>query len=209
LLTNGYHRLFSTLVLHGNPMALVWHLLVLYLFGTEQERLFGHVRFALIYIGGALGGATAAVALGLAAPQNLYSVGAGFGVVAMLSAELVYLYNHRQLMRAKVRERGWRVGVFLLVTVVLQAVLGVHDSATLWPAGSWWPRVAVFGAVGGGAVLAAYLAPRFGLIKDMNQSGFRAQDINPLRSGRVVNVLSLYATALLLVLLAVAWGGRG
>lgn len=189
-----YHRLFTASFLHNNPAHLAVNLFVLFLFGTEQERIFGSTRFAVLTL---LGGLASPVAGALLA-QGAQILGASGLVCALLAAELVYLYQHRKLLGAKGRARRGRVLAFLGLTLVI----GVFFSAGNYFAvlANWSPLA---GILGGGA-LGWFLVPYFTLVRhpDGSPNDVQAQDVNPFGGRRSATVVSLYLTALMLVLIA-------
>ncbi len=113
VLQNGeVYRLFTSMFLHAsifdaaggyalaNSLHLIFNMYILYVIGIQVERLFGHVRFTLIYL---LGGLAGSVLSAVLSSGNVYSVGASGAVFAIMAAQFVYLYQHRKLLGARGR----------------------------------------------------------------------------------------------------------
>ena len=87
-----YYRLFTSMFLHADIMHWGFNSLTLYFFGRDVERLFGHVRFAIIYILGGLAGSVGSLIYTANA-----SLGASGAIFAVISAMAVYIYIHREI----------------------------------------------------------------------------------------------------------------
>lgn len=184
-----YHRLVTAMFLHGGVAHIFFNMLVLYSFGINMERIFGHVRFAIIYFLGGLGGSVASVMLG-----TTPSVGASAAIFAVVGAEFIFLYQHRKLLGEGGRARRQS----LLFMAALNFGIGILTSV-----GSGPVRIDNWGHLGGllgGLALAWYINPFF-LLKRQPDSDteFTAEDVNPL--DKKYWVLSVYASVLLAILL--------
>lgn len=189
------YRLLTALVLvEQSSWWLAWlHMLVsgytLFIVGASSERLWGHLRFGLMFL---LGGATGILAslllvsVGIV-PENLYLVAAPNAILSTLGGEIVYMYRHRRLYGLRGRQRR----TFLTTMAVINLLLGAFA-----------PRVDLFGMIGGllgGAVLAWFIAP-FHVLRPHpdDVSAILGEDANPLQSQIVP--LALYVTALVGIL---------
>ncbi|MFN8449479.1 MAG: rhomboid family intramembrane serine protease [Anaerolineae bacterium] len=90
VVVNGeVYRLLTSMFLHAsiygfrgalvlqNSLHIVFNMYILYVIGTQVERLFGHVRYAAVYLLGGLAGSVLSAALG---GGDGYSVGASGAV---------------------------------------------------------------------------------------------------------------------------------
>ena len=203
VLANGeYYRLFTSMFLHAsiydglgrfvfqNSLHLIFNCYVLYQIGTSLERLFGHVRFGLIYILGGLAGSIASIVLG---DPRSYSVGASGAVFAVLGAELVYLYQHRKLLGVRGRAQMQSVIVFMIINFAFGALSSLGGGMRV---DNW----AHLGGVLGGALLAWFIGPIFIVRRHPEHpNALLGEDINPLK-GKYWAV-SLFGAGLLLVLI--------
>lgn len=187
-----YFRLPLSLFLHTNLAHLLVNIFVLYRFGTDQERIFGYWRYGLILLLGGLAGA----AFGSLLPEDVIVRGASSAVCAMLGAELVYLYQHRKLLGAGGRMRRNLVIGFLAAALVVGVIYSAGSHINVFA--NWTPLAGLIG----GAVLAWFLAPVFNIvIHPERREEFRAEDINPLRGNKPITIISLYMSAVILVLM--------
>jgi len=197
------HRLFSSMFLHAsihlsngqfafqNALHLILNAYIIYVTGRGIEPLFGHLRFALIYL---LGGLAGSIASALLSPPTVYSVGASGAAFAILGAEFVYLYKHRRLLG----ERG-RAQMGSLITLgLVNLAFGILTSLSTSGA-----RIDNWGHIGGalgGAALAWFIAPFFLPRRDPTRPDtLIAEDINPLKAH--IRTVSMYIAALMLLLI--------
>jgi rhomboid protease GluP len=203
VLANGqFYRLFTSMFLHAsiydvfgrfvfqNSLHLIFNCYILYQVGTSLERLFGHVRFALIYILGGLAGSVASAVLG---DPRSYSVGASGAVFAVLGAELIYLYQHRKLLGARGRAQLQSVIVFMLINFAFGALSSLGQGMRV---DNW----AHLGGVLGGAALAWFIGPIFIVRRHPEHpDALLGEDINPLKNKYWA--VSVFGAALLVVLI--------
>lgn len=197
------YRLFTSMFLHasifsargaynlGNSLHLIFNMYILYAVGTQIERLFGHLRFALIYVLGGLAGSILSVVLNDA---STYSVGASGAVFAILAAEFVYLYQHRKLLGA----RGRAQMRSLIILAIMNLVFGI---ATTFSTGAMrvdnWAHL---GGVIGGLALTWAIGPIFIVRRHPEQpNALLGEDINPLKNRYWA--LSAYVIVLMVVLI--------
>ena len=175
-----------------NSLHLIFNCYILYQVGTSVERLFGHVRFGLVYLLGGLAGSIASAVLG---DPRTYSVGASGAVFAVLGAELVYLYQHRKLLGVRGRAQIRSVIMFMFINFAFGALTGL--GATAIRVDNW----AHLGGAIGGAALAWFIAPLYIVRRHPERpNALLGEDINPLKNRYWA--VSLFGAALLLVLIA-------
>jgi rhomboid protease GluP len=203
VLINGeVYRLFTSMFLHAslfdplgrfafqNILHIVFNMYLLYTVGTQVERLFGHVRFVLIYILGGLGGAVLSTVL---SGGNAYSLGASGAVFAILAAQLVYLYQHRKLLGIRARSQMQSLIILVVINLIYGGLTSVGRSA--FQVDNW----AHLGGLIGGLVLAWGIGPLYIVRRHPDQpEGLLAEDINPLKNRYWV--LTLYVVALMVIL---------
>lgn len=173
-------------VVHG-----ILSLYTLYIVGIPTEKLWGNTRTALVFI---LGGMTGVMVTLLLVPFGLLSASAemttaSYSILALLSAEMVYLYKHRRLYRVHAQKRQIYLSGLLVVNLIVIAFA---------------PHVDLFGVLGalaGGVLLAAFISPYMLPRRHPDhEQGLLAEDINPL--GRRTLFLILYIMGLIGVLVA-------
>lgn len=196
------YRLLTSMFLHAgiytsrgtfaleNSLHLILNAYMIFAVGSSIERLFGHVRYALVFLLGGLAGSVASVLLG----GGGYSVGASGAVFAILGAQFVYLYNHRKLLGAAGRRQ--LMGLVQLVAINLIFGLLTNAAGAAVRIDNW---AHIGGALGGLAISFA-IAPLFLVRTHPEIPGhLMADDINPLR--RRLWAVSAYAVALMVILI--------
>ncbi|MEO8395816.1 MAG: rhomboid family intramembrane serine protease [Chloroflexota bacterium] len=203
VLANGeIYRLVSSMFLHMGifnqfgayalqySAHLIFNMYALYAIGGQIERLFGHVRFTLIYLLGGLGGSVLSAALGDA---NAYSVGASGAVFAILAAEFVYLFQHRKLLGPRGRSQMQSLIFLAVINFSIGIVAGVGGAAVQFD--NW----AHFGGLLGGLALTWMIGPIFIVRRHPEHANeLLGEDINPLKNRYWV--LSVYVVALMVIL---------
>ncbi|MEM6282879.1 MAG: rhomboid family intramembrane serine protease [Chloroflexota bacterium] len=170
-------------------IALVISLYSFYIIGTSAERLWGHVRFGLVYfLGGMAGTLTTLIFVGAGAiPVGALVVGAPAGIVATLGGEIIYMYRHRKLYGQRGQQRRGFLGMLVLLNLI---------------AGAFAARTDLFGLLGaliGGAVLAWYIAPvHLPRPHPEDPGALLGEDVNPIT--RRLVPLAVYATGLVALL---------
>jgi rhomboid protease GluP len=192
VLVNGeYLRLFFAMFLHAGIAHIFFNMYSLYIIGSTVEGLFGHVRFAIIYL---VGGLTGSILSVLFNGPDVRSVGASGAVFAIFGAEIIYLYHHRKLLGARGREQLRT----LLIFAGMNFAIGILSSLNLGGVSiDNWGHI---GGFIGGIVLTWYIGPVFLLKRHPTREGaFLADDINPLRNR--YQIISLYVAVLLMLLI--------
>ncbi|MEL6149446.1 MAG: rhomboid family intramembrane serine protease [Chloroflexota bacterium] len=170
-------------------IALVINLYSFYIIGTSAERLWGHLRFGLVYfLGGMAGTLTTLIFVGAGAiPQAALIVGAPAAIMATLSGEIIYMYRHRKLYGQRGQQRRGFIGTLVLLNMVV---------------GAFASRTDLFGLLGaliGGAVLAWYISPVHLPRPHPEDAGaLLGEDVNPLK--RRLLPLAVYGTGLVALL---------
>lgn len=85
-----YWRLLTAGFLHGTPLHLLLNMLVLWFLGQALEPVFGHVKYAAVYLASLLAGSFGALLLS----PEAYTVGASGAVYGLIGA-LVVVYRDR------------------------------------------------------------------------------------------------------------------
>ncbi|MEP7293047.1 MAG: rhomboid family intramembrane serine protease, partial [Chloroflexota bacterium] len=196
------HRLFTSMFLHAsiygarnqfvlqNSIHLIFNMYILYAVGRQIERLFGHLRFGLIYILGGLAGSVLSVVL---SDANTYSVGASGAVFAVLGAQFVYLYQHRKLLGARGRAQMQSLIILAVINLVYGVISGYGSGLRV----DNWAHIG--GALGGLALTWA-IGPIFIVRRHPEQAdALLGEDINPLKNR--IWALSLYVVALMVILI--------
>src|SRR5262245_4890459 len=99
ILQGEYYRLFTAMFLHGGAAHIFFNGLALWSIGRTVESLFGSRRFSLIYFLGGLSGSIASFIF-----TRGVSVGASGAIFAIVGAEIVFLYNNRQLLGRRAQQ---------------------------------------------------------------------------------------------------------
>lgn len=172
-------------------------LYTLYIVGNATEKLWGNLRFAVLFLLSGLTGSVVSVALTATAlvPESATFVTATGAILGALAGELVYLYKHRKLYaRRAILRRNFLLGV-LVVNLLT---------------GAFAARVDLFGMLGGfvgGVVLASFISPFHLPRQDPEQpTTLITEDVNPLRTRIVPIMLYLVGILGLLVLSVVVLG---
>ena len=163
-----YYRLFTAMFLHLNLSHILLNGMALYFFGRDVEALFGSLRFAVIYLLGGLSGSLASFVF-----TDALSVGASGAIFAIFGAELVYLYQHRDLHGPGGRKLLSR----LLTFMALNLAFGVISSTGV---GSF--RIDNAGHIGGllgGVVLTWFIGPLYRVRYTPTDGQLRVVDENP------------------------------
>ena len=166
LIANGeYWRLFTAMFLHFGLMHLLFNGFGLLIFGQLVERVYGHLRFAIIYLVAGLAGSVASYLF-----INSIAIGAGasgaiFGVLGALTAFFV-------ARRDVLGEMGRQNLMGLLVLAAINLVFGV-----VTPGIDNWAHMGGF--VAGFAVGLAY-APEYRPVQGIFGGGYRLAETNPL-----------------------------
>ncbi len=197
-----YHRLLSAMFLHagiyglnntlvlGNSLHIILNMYILLSVGSVLEPLFGHARFAIIYLLGGLLGSVFSTVLG----GDIASVGASGAVFAILGAEFVYLYRHRGLLGPAADAQMRSLITWGLINFLYGALTSI--AGTRFRIDNWGH----LGGLIGGLVLAWFLTPIL-VVKRRLEPPYAAyaEDTNPLE--RRIPVVLAYCAALVVILI--------
>lgn len=92
IMEGQYWRLISPVLLHGSILHLLVNMYALNSFGPNLEKSWGHWRFLVLYLIGALGGNVASFVF-----STNYSLGSSTAIFGLLGAEGVFLYQNKKL----------------------------------------------------------------------------------------------------------------
>ena len=159
-----YWRLFTAMFLHVGLVHLLFNGFGLLIFGQLVERVFGHVRFAIIYVIAGLAGSVASYMF------NSIAIGAGasgaiFGVLGALTAFFL-------VRRDVLGEMGRQNLMGLLVLAAINLLFGV-----VTPGIDNWAHMGGF--VAGFAVGLAY-APQYQPVLGIFGGGYQVAETNPM-----------------------------
>lgn len=158
-----YYRLFTSMFLHLDMMHILFNGYALYIFGRDAESLYGHVRFALIYVLGGIAGSIASLLY-----TDAISIGASGAIFAIFSAMGVYLYRNRNLHREVAQKRLSQMAILALINIMF----GFLPDSNI-------DNAAHIGGLVGGFVLAWFICPEFEVQRDLIQpGGVRIVDVN-------------------------------
>lgn len=192
LLDGEWYRLLSAMFLHLSPIHIFFNAYALWRFGSFVEMTFGHLRFGLIYFLGGLSGSLASLIIGRGA-----SAGASGAIFAIIAAEMVFLYYHRELLGVRAGQRLRE----LLILAAINLALGVVSSTGISAQQiDNWDHI---GGFFGGLLLAALIAPHFALDSTPGEAP-RIVDQTPFRSRWP---LALIGALLLLIIALLAAHG--
>jgi membrane associated rhomboid family serine protease len=133
LVRGEWWRLLTAAFVHIGLLHLAMNMFWLFTAGGMAERMWGRLRFLVVYLLGAFGCSVAAASID---PRLAPSAGASGALCAMLGAELVWvLLNGRYLPRDL--KRRWRLGLFFNVLIIGSLIF-------------FFPAVGAWGHLGGG-----------------------------------------------------------
>ena len=116
-----YWRLLTAMFLHSD----VWHLGLncagLFILGTQAEKVYGHVRFAAVYLLSGLGASALSYALNLSRLENSVGVGASGAIFGLLGALAAFFLANRD----KLGRMGRRSLTWLLVLAGVNLAFGL------------------------------------------------------------------------------------
>lgn len=136
-------RLVSSMFLHGGMLHIAFNMIVLLQVGSLVERMFGSMRFTLLYLVAGICGSLASVLWN----QNVNSVGASGAIFGIIGALLAFVRQPDSGVPPTIASsmRGSIMG-FLLINVVAGLIYPFTDNA------------AHFGGLAGGYVMGLLLA---------------------------------------------------
>lgn len=187
-----YWRLFTSMFLHADLVHVMMNMLALYSLGSIMEIAFGHARYGLIYLLGGLAGSILSASLN--EPQ-IFAVGASGAVFALFGAEAAHLYTNWRVMGASAPARLRQV----IMLAALNFTVGFIGNATgggIYNIDNW----AHIGGFVGGALLAYFIGPRYGVVLSADRKQINVHDARPF-SGQIATTI-YFGAGLLAALLA-------
>lgn len=158
-----YWRLVTAMFLHVNMIHLAFNQFALWIFGREVEKLFGSVRFLLIYM---LSGLLASIASMLL--NTSLSAGASGAIFGIIGTQLAFLVRNRD----RFGEMGRQQIISLLAIIGINIVFGITV-----PGIDNWNHM---GGLASGVLLGLFLSPRYDIERDVSTLSARVVDVNPL-----------------------------
>jgi rhomboid protease GluP len=146
IIEGEYWRLLTPLFLHIGLVHLLFNQFALSIFGRELERLFGTIRFAVIYFVAGMFGSLASFLF-----NPVVSAGASGAIFGIIGAQTVFFLRNREML-GEVGNQQFRS---LLMLILINLALGFTI-----------PGIDNFGHIGGlvaGAALGVLLAPTYTL----------------------------------------------
>lgn len=92
ILAGQFWRLFTPALLHSSLIHLMFNMYALSILGRQIEPFYGKWRFLLLYLIGAFGGNVLSFVL-----SSFNSLGASTAIFALLAAEVVFIWQNRQV----------------------------------------------------------------------------------------------------------------
>jgi membrane associated rhomboid family serine protease len=185
ILQGQYWRFLAPVFLHVNALHLILNMANFVFLGMYLERLFGHIRFLLIYL---LSGVISCIASFLFSPDAI-SVGASGAILGLVGAYGAFILVHRRAM-------VWG-GMFAIMTLIL--VIGINLTVGLLIPGV--DNSAHIGGIVGGCVLGWEFTPFYRKL-----SSGKLIDTHSLSWRWPLALLTIVGT-LLLTVLALYLGG--
>ncbi len=185
IFNNQWWRILTSGFLHADLMHIAFNMYALYILGRECERIFGPVRFLLVYNFALVGGSLFVL---LFEALGGGTVGASGAVLGLLGALLAYFWQYRE------RIVGARQRVSSLASVALiNLLLGLLPGISLWGhlGGTLW-----------GFLTGWLLLPRYVLMSEQYPPRLMSEAPSYRLAIRVVALLAV-SFALLLIVFAV------
>ncbi len=186
-----YWRLFTAIFLHAG----LWHLglncVSLFILGTQAEKVFGHARFAALYLLSGLGASALSYALNLSRLENAVGVGASGAIFGLLGGLAAFFLINRDKLGAM--GRSSLTALLILAGINLAfglAVPGIDNYAHA-------------GGFASGALIGLAFAPGYRLERDAFGRIGRLYDANSF-----VRRLWVLPLAALAIFAGTLWGNR-
>ncbi len=157
-----YWRLFTAMFLHVGLTHLIFNGIGLIIFGRLLERLYGHYRFAIIYVLAGLGGSVVSYLFN----TNAIGAGASGAIFGVLGALVGYFFARRDVLGEMGRQN--LTGILILAAINLAfgfVIPGIDNFAHL-------------GGLFSGVMLGLAFAPRYRLVFDPSSFSSRLVDTN-------------------------------
>lgn len=146
IIQGQYWRLITPILLHGSLIHIGFNMWALFSFGRNLERVYGHMRFTLLYLLGGLAGNVASFLL-----SSNPSLGASTAIFGLVTAEAVYYFQNRHIFG---RQSGAAINSILTV-IGVNLILGFTVSGI--------DNFGHLGGMVGGAIFAFLAGPVLGI----------------------------------------------
>lgn len=173
-LDNQWWRLLTPIFLHGGLVHLGFNSYALYIMGPDVERLYGWLRFGIIYLVAGLAGSIGSYAFGSLGSPSIGASGAIFGLMGAMGA---FAYSARETLGAAAHRNLRQIsGLAALNLVIGFSLPGIDNYAHI-------------GGLVAGILVGLLLAPRLQFIQNYGEVRLEAQPSAPLRWAGVVGML--------------------
>jgi rhomboid protease GluP len=159
-----YWRLVTPLFLHAGPAHIFFNSYAIYIIAPQVERVFGSLRFVVIYLLSGIAGVVASMIFN----PNVPSVGASGAIFGLIGALIVYLYRHRELFGGMGRRR----------LMAALEIAGINLLIGLAPGIDNWGHV---GGLVSGVAMTALLGPTL-YVKQEYDGSQHVEDRTPIVS---------------------------
>ncbi len=122
IIAGQYWRLLTPALLHASLTHIGFNMYALYAIGSNLEPFYGHQRFLILYIVGALGGNV----LSFLMTRGL-SVGASTAIFALVAAEGVFIYQNRTIFGSQARAMLSNVVFIVIINLGLGLTPGIDN----------------------------------------------------------------------------------
>lgn len=136
-------RFITPVFLHASIPHIFFNMYALLVIGAMLEKYYGHLRFAVLYFLGGFAGNVFSFLLG---KENGFSVGASTAVFGLITAEVIFFYQNRQVLGSYAKQAMTNT----LVVIVLNLAI------SLSPGIDGWGHV---GGLLGGGIFAWFASP--------------------------------------------------
>ena len=140
-----YWRLITPVLLHGSLVHIGFNMYALFIIGQKIERVFGPVRFILLY---AIAGFAGNIGSFLFTQDP--SLGSSTAIFGLLGAEGVFIYQHQRIFGASFQRRLWQIIQLAAVNLLIGLSPGIDN----------WGHI---GGLLGGMLFTFFAGPMFQL----------------------------------------------
>jgi rhomboid protease GluP len=151
-------RFITPAFLHASPPHIFFNMYALFSIGSFLEKQYGHWRFLLLYLLGAFAGNVFSFLL---TGANGFSVGASTAVFGLISAELIFFYQNRELFGSFAKRAMGNAIFFIALNLFISLTPGID----------LWGHV---GGMLGGAIFAWFSSPRWTVVNSFE--GLKLED---------------------------------
>jgi rhomboid protease GluP len=117
-----YWRLLTPMLLHGSLLHIGFNMYALYILGRRIERLFGPVRFLLVYIVAGFVGNVFSFFF-----TQSPSLGSSTAIFGLLGAEGVFIYQHRKIFGKQFNQQLWQIVQVAVVNILIGLSPGIDN----------------------------------------------------------------------------------